>query len=490
MSTVSSTQGSDGLKTYIEVMFKYKYHIVLIFVLTVAVAAVMSVTKEPLYQSSTSLLIKQGREYMYVPEINDERARSPTRLLELINAEMQILNSRDLKEGTIEAIGLDVLYPDLVSADNALPAAVERFDRSLTINIIPDAHVVQAFFRHQSPDLAARAVNVLVDQFLEKRTLIYGKMESGFLQRQLDDTADNLSKAREKLNDFKHSNDVFVIGEQLHLLLGEHQKLSGAYRATANSIEGLESKLASIESQIESTPERVTVHSEYRRNKVVDDAKKTILELQMKEQELLTKYREDSRTVESIRGEIAQVEAFLSGQSQDLKEIERTATNPLYELLENERVAVKTELAYLRAEQRNLDVQVGQVKDRLTTLSGSERHLFELEETVQRYESEYQTYVNKLSEAVLTEALDKERNTNVRVIQAAKAPLVPIGIPLKTRLLLAGFIGLCLGVGYAWLRHYFSGTYLSADSVERDLGVPVIANFDSRKPDDLTPKTV
>ena len=490
MTTVSDRRSVDSVNSYIEVLFKYKYQILFIAMLTTAVAMISFMTNAPQYQSHTSLLIKQGREYLYIPEISDERAKAPTRLIELINAEMQILNSRDLKEDTIKKIGLDALYPDLEGVENAPSIAIDKFNRALTINVIPDAHVVSVFFRHEDPTLAAEVVNVLVDQFLGKRIEIYGKIESGFLQRQLDETMFKLANVREELENFKNTHDVYSMKDQLHLLLNEHQELTSALRTATNQVSGFENKLRILDEQLLETPESITVHSEYRRNKIVDEAKQTILGLQMKEQELLTKYREDSRTIESIRGEIAQVEAFLSGQAQDLKEAERTATNPLYERLESERLAALAELAYLRSEKKNLTVQVDQTKEKLATLSNSEVRFQELEESVQRHEAEYLTYTNKLSDAVLAEALDREKNTNVSVIEAGRVPLSPIGIPLKTRLLLAAFIGVCLGIGYAFLRYYFSGTYLNAESVEQDLGIPVVASFDRRKRGELEPNAI
>jgi uncharacterized protein involved in exopolysaccharide biosynthesis len=84
----------------------------------------------------------------------------------------------------------------------------------------------------------------------------------------------------------------------------------------------------------------------------------------------------------------------------------------------------------------------------------------------------YEILLKRLKETSLTQGLD---TNNVRIVEPAVAPRVPVR-PRKARnLALAVMAGLALGLTVAFVLERLDDTVRTPDQVERTLGVPVLA---------------
>src|SRR5262245_27126603 len=132
-----------------------------------------ALSEQPLYEAESSLLVRIGREYIYRPEDGrTETARTPS-LSEMVNSEVEILSSRDLAEQVVREIGADRLYPELVEiapdAQVLTDTAVLRFRKAASIRPVLESSVIKVGFEHEVPQLAADAVNLLVERFKDKQ---------------------------------------------------------------------------------------------------------------------------------------------------------------------------------------------------------------------------------------------------------------------------------------------------------------------------------
>ena len=103
----------NGTRDVLNVLFKHQRKIIATFVLIVGAVAVYTFTSTPLYEANASLLIKVGREYVYRPEVGEERPQVTIDTEDMINSELEILTSRDLAARVVETIGIDRLYPGI-----------------------------------------------------------------------------------------------------------------------------------------------------------------------------------------------------------------------------------------------------------------------------------------------------------------------------------------------------------------------------------------
>jgi len=106
-----------GMRDVLVIAFKYRIRVVSVFAGFVALAIVASILMTPIYASTTSLLIKLGRELVYRTEVGASTASPPPVIDkdEVLASNIAIMTSRDILERVIATVGLDTLYPDILS---------------------------------------------------------------------------------------------------------------------------------------------------------------------------------------------------------------------------------------------------------------------------------------------------------------------------------------------------------------------------------------
>lgn len=465
---------------FLEALIKHKWLIVLAPLVAIVVAALIAFLRPAMYEAEASLLVKLGREYLYAPEVGDGGTRAPNQLAGFVNAELQILDSPDLKARVVDEIGPATLYPDVADEPTASELAVAKLDADLLIANIADANVLQIAFRHEDAAMAARVINLLIDRFLEKRTHIYATLEPAFLEERLADSAERLNTAHTSLKDFRQNNRLYAYEQQAHLLLDERQQLQRTLDTVSAKASGLDRKAATLALEMLRVPETVTVYQDTTRNPAVDEALEEFIKRKIEAQQLAKEYGERHPALVSARTDLVTLEAFIEQQDKELQATVRTGQNPIRSNLEAQLIQAKTELGLLQTEQTSLEQQSARVDDDLSAIAAHKKQLDDLERTVQLYEGEHAGYLDKMGEVRFSEALNQDKQSNIRIIQEATPPLGAKGLALKAQLLLAGIIGSFLALGAAYAMESLRPTFSTPELVERRLGTVVLASFPER----------
>ena len=220
---------SRGRRDFLTILFKHRSKVGVIFLATVLTATVVSFLIPPTYEAKSSLMVKFGREYMDRPEVGN--AQSFLLFLtqeEVVNPEIRILSSRELIEKVLATLKVETVYPDLATSPPSgmtpLQAAVLAFGKNLTVEGVRKSNVIEVSFRHMDPKVAARAVNLLVDDYKEKHLQVFSDPQSSFLEKQLAEYETNLKESEHRMEAFKRKNRVFSPEEQRSLLLKQYQE--------------------------------------------------------------------------------------------------------------------------------------------------------------------------------------------------------------------------------------------------------------------------
>jgi uncharacterized protein involved in exopolysaccharide biosynthesis len=467
------------LQEVVTIMYKHKFKILAAFSATLLTALIGTLLVSPVYESTASLLLKFGREYVYRPEVGDRSTNIPrTEMVGIINAEIQILTSKDLVDRVLSDIGIRNLYPDLDSFpdESALKEAARfRFHKALTVQGMEDSGVIRVSFQHNDPRMTARVVTQLVEHFKDKhlQTFVDPKTSS-FLESKAIEYAKQLRETEQKLKALKQEHNTYDLGEQRKLLLAQRAQLDASLKASRDQIAELGKKLAALQAQIGIVMENARGYIESDRYRVLDDGKSKLLQLQLQEQQLLKKYTENSQHITQIRNEIKTVKTFLEQQEQELRNTV-PASNPVYQELQRNIMMTNAEYQSQQAKSKVLQQQLTQLDIALAKLSLPENDLRELQRQLTTGEQNYQTYANKLEEARIIEDMNRARMTNISVIQAAAVPFGPIKPRMTFNLAIGFFLGLTLGIGFAFLAEFLSQTFSTPQAVERRLRVPVLS---------------
>jgi uncharacterized protein involved in exopolysaccharide biosynthesis len=493
----------NGTRDILNVLFKHQRKIVATFLFIVGGVALYTFMATPLYEATASLLIKVGREYVYRPEVGEEKPQLQLNREDLVNSELEILTSRDLAANVIVTVGIDRLYPGLDRPPPLLSLATVRgliedaiawyegrprpsaesgkmeratriFVGSLKVEAIPKSNVVKVQFRHPDPELAAQTVNTLVDSYKAKRLEVFSGPKSSFLDEQMEYYRSQLRDAEQKFETFRQQYGVFSLDQQRSLLLTQRNAIDTELKATQNRGEEASKRLASLQDQQKRISEMVPLGTDSERVPVIDDARSRLLALQLKEQELLSKYRDESQIVQNVREEKKVVETFLARVQNDRATRTRSGKNPVYEQLQLEIVRTTAEQNALTAKQAMIEQQTAQIDQELRALDLRDKELQQIEREIKNARMNFETYQSRSEEARISEQMDQQKMVNISVIESARMPLRPV-LPKKTMNLMLGIVfGAAAGIGLAFLVEYLRSGFLTPESAGRSLGVRVL----------------
>jgi polysaccharide biosynthesis protein PslE len=473
-------QDTGSLRDFLTVLFKHKSKIGTIFLVTVATVTIGSFLIPPVYEAKSSLLVKFGREYIYRPEVGDKSPVISINQDETINSEINILKSRDLIEKVITTLKVENIYPELVESPPSkmtpIEAAILKFEKILAVEGIKKSNVIEVYFQHKNPRIAARAINLLVDFYKGKHLDVYSGLQSSFLEKQLTTYDQKLKQSENELEAFKQKNRVFSLDEQRSLFLKQRMELDTDLKNTSNHIDELQKRLSSLKSQMKVISEDKDRYTETERDKIIVEAKAKLLDLKLKERELLEKYKESNRLVMNVRREIELVTDFIRQQEEDITSKVKTV-NIVYQEVEKDALKTEADLNSQFAKVRTLRLQLSQVDREIQSINLNEKELVGLKREVSNNDKNYRTYVDKVEEARISDDMNVQKMANVSVIQAAAVPANPVKPKKALNILLGVILGAVSGLGFAFFSEFSSQGLSTPESVEKRLGLPVLATI-------------
>jgi uncharacterized protein involved in exopolysaccharide biosynthesis len=481
------------LRDFLAVLFKHKATILVVFFSIVVIVTVLSFVLPPTYEAQSSILVKFGRENLYRPEAGNNgpiismNQPSPE---ETLNSEIEILTNEDLADKVITAIGVGKLYPGLVEPPSWLSTvrmffapkgvtpkdlAIIKFGKKLTVEGVKKSNVIDVSFQHKDPRLAAQVVNLLLDYYKEKHLQVYSDTKSSFLEQQLAEYSQKLTTSEDALQTFKQTQSVYSLDQQRNLMLGQRMEMDTAYKGTQTNIQELQEKLRSLKAQSRAIAEDDNTFTFSEQGKILTDAKAKLLDLQLKEHDLLIKYKEESPPVKDVRKDIQMTKDFLAAQEKDVTSKVKTG-NLVYQETEKERIKAEAELRAQEAKLASLGPQIARVDSELKNFDRQEKQFQDLKRETATNEHDYLTYKEKWEEARISDDMNLKKMANISIIQAAVAPTKPVKPKKFLNIALSIVLGAISALSAAFFSEYLSHTFNTARDVEQHLGLPVLTS--------------
>jgi len=259
---------STSLKNLLHLIFKRKTQILLLFGAIVCTVGIGSFMQTPIYEATAKILIKVGRENVYVPAADG--AGPIIDKGDHITAEIEILKSRFLAEKLVEFLGPAVIYKDLDgTGPELLNRAVARFQKSLRVEGVKQSNVINISFKHRSPRLAATVINTLVDLYLERHLEVHKRRDpQGFFRKQYLLLKDQGKLAEEKLQAFRNQHDLTALDGEQDLLLRQEADLSAELNRSLSHNAEIESRILQLRSQLTTTSQTIRLNLD---NKTMED---------------------------------------------------------------------------------------------------------------------------------------------------------------------------------------------------------------------------
>lgn len=453
----------EGLLEYLRVLNRRKDIILLLFFSTVISAFVATSLMTPIYQASTTILVKMESE------LGNPFLDSLTRIgkNDVENA-IEILRSRTLSERVVKKLwpGKPVSFKEVDAVKNAIK-----------VQAVQGTDMVKIRVESPNPGQARDIANALVEAYsLESQRANRMDAHSArqFIETQLGVVEAELQKAEDALREYKEREKIFSPGEEIQVALGRVSKLETSRAETRVAMEEVQTRLAEVRKNLAAQDVTVVSATTLTQNPAIQEYKSRLSELEVQLAGDLEKYTVKHPAVMSLNTEIAALKEKIGREVEKVVSGETWTINPIHQRLSEELIRLETEELALQVRYDAQQTLIRQMEGSLANLSDKELELARLMRNAKVSEDIYVMLKQKYEEVRITESM---RSADVKVIDAAVTPEKPVRPRRVFNMVIAAFLGLMAGVGLALLFEYLDTTIKDRTEAEKVLGLPVLGQI-------------
>lgn len=470
-------RGSDrDWRDVLQVIRRRKWPALAAFIVVTVGAVVYAYTRVPVFQARARLLVEV--DLAELAGVRDPIAQD--RLMSTLQMQMTILQSRSLARRTLQALGR---WPDATpvvpgpgmsgEASNFTPAVMDTPQEAALIDGFlaglrvsdglgsgpqsrpPTAGgLIDVSYLSTDPQVAARNVNTLVEQFIQQsldRRSSAAKELGDWLMARLEDQRKSLDASNRALQEYR----------ELHGGLATPEQVSGAVqRITDLSETYTKAKAERIAKEAILTQ----INIARQRGSEIDSlfAVTGYPALQQSQQEYSDAQRRRAALSQSL-GErhpelIAARKAVELAASRVQQEVARVAES------------VRSELAAAVAVERKLSAALNAERSGEVTLNQSDAQLAVLQRDAQSNREIYENLLQRLNELGVSQG---QRTSNIRVLDPAQTPSVPLGDRMQQGVRYGALAGLILAVGLAVVLDRLDNAVRTPEQIT-NLGLPFL----------------
>ena len=477
------------LRDLLIVAFYHRRLIVLTALLPLIVAGAAAYFSKTQYTADGLMMVLVNREVSGSQNVADT---GPAVLsiegLKSVHSEVEIITSAGVVQKTIEKIGLERLYPEIIEGrfegllppieeERRMEKAMELFRRDLRANVESDSNVVRISYRHPDRALAITAVDTLTDFYREHRRSIFDNPRAPFLasevtrfKQQLEATDAEIQRLKVDANVIEIEQDRILAANQVDNVVQRHRQVSERQAAILAQLQEAERQLAGVPKQVFDFRQRSDAVAN-------DDDRNVLTRLQLERDRLAQLYAPSYPALAEVDQKIKTVrDAMRNRNEQKIFFTDREVRNPALSFLSNMILSLRVERDALENQLKELDRQKETAEKRMAELRVADGKLVELHRRRDVLDDSYRQYVKRAEAAKMEEDAAQIRSSNVRLVQRGDAPIT--GKDMRIPFLVAGLsggllLGAAAGAFGAWLRRSF----IMPSEVERSIQIPSLAEF-------------
>lgn len=334
---------------------------------------------------------------------------------------------------------------------------VGLLNQNLVVRPIEDSRVLELSYTAGDPELAARIVNTIADQYIVVQ--IEAKLEAAeqatdWLRERIDLLRSRVQEAEESVERTR-ADLMRAYGESSDVLRQQLNDLNDQLANVRGLRSDLEARYARVSSQLNTAGDLGAV-ADFRESQEIQALRQRDRELRNRENQLLTSVAEDHPALERLRDQIREVREEIHAEA------ERVAA------------ALRAEIEIVRDRESSLSAQVADLGAEIVNQSRLELQLRELEREAQAARAVYEDFLARYNE--MTQQLGIQQ-ADARVLSPAEPPLFPDAAQKRSTVIAAGLGGSLLGLGLIFLLERLNNTFRGVRQLETATALPVIATL-------------
>jgi uncharacterized protein involved in exopolysaccharide biosynthesis len=409
--------------------------------------------------------------------------------LKAVQSEIQIVRSDEVLRAAIRKVGVGVIYPWLTRGRwfGLLPPrepstveglAVERMRSDIRVESDPGSNVIRISFANPDRTTAIQVDQAVLDAYLEQRRTIYASTNATFVGREIARYREALAKLDTQIQDLRKRYNVLDMAQDVVLATNRLDGIVQRQNQVRERQAAVQTEIAAVKVNLAAQPQTVLDFRESTNNTGNDEARNTLVRLEQERTHLVGQYKPDWPAIAAVNERIASARGMMGPHDKNLYFTERDIRNPALEVLNNRLASLEIENRALSEQLTELDQQYKQADDRIQSLRTADGQLHGLQLTRDVTEGVYRQLAQRQPAAVFQDHIVDERNANLRVVQAATAPVV--GRSMTISYVVGGFVlGLLFGAAAVAMATLLRQVYILPSEAERDLLLPALASLDS-----------
>ena len=455
-----------------------------------------------MYEAEMKILVNRERvDAVVTPDPDNVNGPGivPAVSEEDLNSEVELIKSRDLLERVVVACGLETkpsrgrwiegvensLRGTPATPETQVAKAVQDLAERLVVDPMKKTTLIRVAYSARDPQLAARVLQTLATMYQEKHASVHRPPGTfRFFDQETQRYREDLAGAEAALTDFDSRQGIVEVTAQKRLVLEQLSQFeAGWQQAQANAYQAKE-RAKALRAQAAATPERqITQVAKIGNAQLLATLEGTLLSLELKRTEMLSKYAPAYPPVMDVETQIAETRRAIA-QAED-SPVQQITTDrlPAQDWMATELARASTDQAALAAQADATAKVVQHYQGIARNLDEKETQQADLVRNVKTSEDNYLLYVRKREEARISDALDSKRIVNVAIAEAATVPAFPtlhLGWVLIGGFFTAGIVS--MGTAYGVDR--LDASFRTPDELNRYLELKVLASIptgDGRK---------
>lgn len=466
----------SALREYFRVLIKRKWTVIGCLVAIFTVVAIASFKMTPIYEAVGRIAINKpdsnlvnfkdspngGGDYSDPTDLDTEVAILQSDLLAL--QVIKTLNVDKMPEFGGRPGPTDSLAPDPLQTDSSHTSGLlGAFKGGLRVALKPNTRIVEIRYVSTSPQLAASIVNTLANTYVEQnyKTKFESTMQaSEWLSRQLSDLQMKVETSQEKLVRFQKEHEILGADEKQNIITEKLAELNKELTIAESARMQKESLYSLVQS---GDPEVVAATSGALESggaggsgglaPMVSSLRAREAELKIQIAELSTQFGPSYPKIAQLNNQLKEIDAQIQ---LELKKVSNRVRGQF--------LAAQQEETMLRNEFEKQKQEANKLNE-----SAIEYSLLKRDVDVNR--QLYEGLLEKLKEAGVTAGL---KSTNVRLVDAARAPTYPTEPNIPRNLAFALVLGLTTGIGLAFLLENMDNTVRTTEQAQIISGLPAL----------------
>ena len=445
------------IRHFINIVFKRKYIIILVFLSIVATVTFATMLKAPIFQANSKILVERERdnEKSLLFGMNLNMALDK---YDWVRSEVEIIKSTPVVMKVIENLRLDQTEFEDVHPEKK-NRLLRAFLSRLKLENIKDSNIIILSYESSDPEMATNIINNLVASYIDYRSQISQDSEAyQFFDSQINLAEQELNKLEQRHTQFKTSEDIISPETQQEILLTKLADYEKALTEVRTKRIGKEALLKVIKEQMVKGVEAnipVTESSDSpSREKFIAKLKGELMDMELKRDELLQKYTPKYEKVINLEQAIASTR----------KRIELE----INQIIDSEETAIRA----LQAEEGVLVNTINALNGQIKKFAEKEYDFSRLSRGIDDNREVYSMLIKQREEARISQA-KLGRGVNIKVISPAIVPTEPIRPRKKLNVLLAIIFGLVSSFGSALFVESIDQSLSSPEQIENYLALPV-----------------